>query len=115
MNTEQQHVGPIVPDRVVGVLLADGWHRTVTGSFTIVPFEFAGYDSIVGYRFHEQDDASPYPPATLAGPLTAVLAIRQIGDTAAVRRPGTVAAGPDGWSHTGPQSTRRAPHRGAAA
>jgi len=115
MNTAQPHAGPIVAERVVRVLLADGWHRTVSGSFTIVPFNFGDGDSTVGFRFQEQDDASPYPPATLAGPLASVLAVRQVGDTATARRPRTLPMGRHDEARTGSQSTRQASHPGAAA
>ena len=66
---------------VVAVLLADGWHKVASGSFMVGPMGF-GDGGVVGYRFEELDDASPYGPATLAGPLKALLAIRQAGPRA---------------------------------
>ena len=79
---------------VVAVLLADGWHRIAPGSFHVGPLRFdAGADpGVPGYRFEEADTASPYGPATLAGPLTAVLAVRQAAVSRRHRRPGLAAA-----------------------
>jgi len=73
---------------VVAVLLADGWHKVTSGSFTIGPMGFGDGDGVLGYRFEELDDASPYGPVTLAGPLEALLAIRQAAPRA-TRRPGS--------------------------
>lgn len=79
---------------VVAVLLADGWHRIVPGSFRVGPLGFdTGADpGMPGYRFEEADTASPYGPATLAGPLTALLAVRQAATRRWHRRPGLAAA-----------------------
>ena len=66
--------------RVVSILLADGWHRIVTGSFTISPLRF-GTDTDLGepgFRFEEADAGSPYQPTVLIGPLHSILAIRQV-------------------------------------
>jgi hypothetical protein len=60
---------------VVAVLLADGWHRATLGSFTIGPLSLG---DTLGYRFEEADDTNPYGPAILAGPIDAVLAVRQV-------------------------------------
>jgi hypothetical protein len=65
---------------VVAVLLADGWHRIVPGSFSVGPLSFdaeAGLGT-PGFRFEEADPARPYRPATLAGPLGSILAVRQV-------------------------------------
>jgi hypothetical protein len=74
--------------RVVAVLLADGWHRIVPGSFSVGPLGFGtGADlGVPGFRFAEADDARPYPPTVLAGPLDSIIAVRQV--TPAVRRIG---------------------------
>ena len=78
---------------VVAVLLADGWHRIAPGSFHVGPLCFdAGADpGVPGYRFEEADTAGPYGPATLAGPLTALLAVRQAASRPH-RRPGLASA-----------------------
>jgi hypothetical protein len=74
-----QHVS-LAAGNVVAVLLADGWHKVTSGSFTVGRLGFGDGDGrdVLGYRFEELDDASPYGPATLAGPLEALLAIRQV-------------------------------------
>jgi hypothetical protein len=74
--------------RVVAVLLADGWHRIVPGSFTAGPLSFgAGADlGVPGFCFEEADAARPYQPTVLAGPLDSVIAVRQVPP--AVRRIG---------------------------
>ncbi len=79
---------------VVAVLLADGWRRIVPGSFQVGPLGFdTGADpGVLGYRFEEADTASPYGPATLAGPLTALLAVRQAASRRRLLRPGLAAA-----------------------
>jgi len=60
---------------VVAVLLADGWHKVTSGSLTVGPLGFGDGDGRgeLGYRFEELDNASPYGPATLAGPPEALL------------------------------------------
>ena len=81
-------------DTVVAVLLADGWHHIVPGSFQVAQLSFGtGADpGVPGYRFEEADTASPYGPATLAGPLTALLAVRHAATSRRHRRPGRAAA-----------------------
>ena len=71
--------------RVIAVLLADGWHRIVPGSFRAGPLGFgAGTDhGVTGFRFEEADSGSPYQPTALAGPLDSIIAVRQV--TPAVR------------------------------
>ena len=65
---------------VVAVLLADGWHRATLGSFTIGPLSLGDYTAAdtLGYRFEEADDTNAFGPAVLAGPIEAVLAVRQV-------------------------------------
>ena len=74
---------------VVAVLLADGWHRIVPGSFSVGPlsFEAEAGPGTPGFRFEEETETgSPYRPATLAGPLGSIIAVRQVPP--AVRRIG---------------------------
>ena len=74
------HQLPVTPETVVAVLLADGWHQVASGSFTIGALSFGDPDGrgVPGYRFEEISEASPYGPAAMAGPLEALLAVRQI-------------------------------------
>jgi hypothetical protein len=74
--------------RVVAVLLADGWHRIVPGSFWVGPLGFGAEagQGVPGFRFEEADAGRPYQPAVLAGPLGSIIAVRQV--TPAVRRLG---------------------------
>ena len=76
----------ITNGRVVAVLLADGWHRTVHGSFTVGPLGFgAGADlGVPGFSFEEADAGNPNRPTMLAGPLDSIIAVRQVPP--AVRR-----------------------------
>jgi hypothetical protein len=70
----------IAPDKVVAVLLADGWHLVVLGSFTVGALRF-GADADpggLGFCFEEADNGSPYRPAALSGPLNSILAVRQV-------------------------------------
>jgi len=72
--------------RVVAVLLADGWHRIIPGSFSVGPLGFGtGADlGVPGFRFAEADAGRPYQPTMLAGPLDSIIAVRQV--TPAARR-----------------------------
>ena len=74
--------------RVVAVLLADGWHRIVPGSFRVGPlsFEAEAGRGTPGFSFEEADAGRPYQPAVLAGPLNSIIAVRQV--TPALRRIG---------------------------
>ena len=74
--------------RVVAVLLADGWHRIAPGSFRVGPlsFEAEAGPGTPGFRFEETDAGRPYQPTVLAGPLTSIIAVRQV--TPAIRRIG---------------------------
>ena len=70
--------------QVVSVLLADGWHLVVPGSFVVSPLRF-GADADLGrpgFRFEEADAGSPYQPTVLTGPLHSILAIREIRSAA---------------------------------
>jgi hypothetical protein len=66
--------------RVIAVLLADGWHRIVPGSFRVGPLRFgAGVDcGVPGFRFEEADAGRPYQPTALAGPLDSIIAVQQV-------------------------------------
>jgi hypothetical protein len=94
-----QHL-PIAPEKVGAVLLADGWHRVARGSFTVGTLGFSQDDDhgVLGYRFEEIGTTSVDKSVTLAGPLDAVLAVRQV----TARRPlrGQGAAGQP-WSANG--------------
>ena len=74
--------------RIVAVLLADGWHRIVRGSFSVGPlsFEAEAGPGTPGFRFEEADAGRPYQPTVLAGPLDSIIAVRQV--TPALRRIG---------------------------
>ena len=78
----------IAVSRVVSVLLADGWHRIVPGSFCVGPLSFGAEagPGTPGFRFEEADAGRPYQPAVLAGPLDSIIAVRQV--TPALRRIG---------------------------
>ena len=71
---------------VIAVLLADGWHRIVPGSFRAGPLSFGAEagPGTPGFRFEEADAGRPYQPTVLAGPLEAIIAVRQV--IPAVRR-----------------------------
>ena len=75
------------PTRVVAVLLADGWHQVVPGSFSVDALRLGAETDlgVLGFRFEEADTASPYRPTALAGPLDSILAVRQV--TSASRHP----------------------------
>jgi hypothetical protein len=64
---------------VVAVLLADGWHRIVRGSFSVGPLAL-GLDAdlgMPGFWFEEADVGSPSRPTVLTGPLDSIIAVRQ--------------------------------------
>ena len=75
----------VIAGRVISVLLADGWHRTVPGSFSVGPLGFGAAEDLglPGFCFEEADPGSPYQPTVLAGPLDSIIAVRQV--TPAVR------------------------------
>jgi len=66
--------------RVVAVLLADGWHRLVRGSFRVGPLSFGAEagPGTPGFRFEEADAGRPYQPTVLAGPLDSIIAVGQV-------------------------------------
>jgi len=74
--------------KVVAVLLADGWHRIVRGSFSVGPLSFGAGANLggPGFRFEEAEGGSLHQPTVLTGPLDGIIAVRQV--TSAVRRIG---------------------------
>ena len=64
---------------VVAVLLADGWHPIVRGSFSLAPLALsAGAElGVPGFRFEEIDVGSASRPTVLAGPVNSIIAVRQ--------------------------------------
>jgi hypothetical protein len=76
----------VVGARVVAVLLADGWHTIIPGSFRVgsLSFEAETGPGTPGFRFEEADAGRPYQPTVMAGPLHSIIAVRQV--TPAVRR-----------------------------
>jgi len=74
----------VAPAKVVAVLLADGWHRVVQGSFSVGALGFCAEADAgqLGFCFEEADNGSPYRPASLAGPLSSILAVRQVASAA---------------------------------
>ena len=60
----------IATTTVVAVLLADGWHRIVPGSFSVGTLSFGAEagPGTPGFRFEEADAGRPYQPTVLAGP-----------------------------------------------
>ena len=78
----------VADGRVVAVLLADGWHRIVPGSFRVGPLSFGAEagPGTPGFRFEEADAGRPYQPTVLAGSLDSIIAVRQV--TPAVPRIG---------------------------
>ena len=72
--------------RVVAVLLADGWHRIVPGSFWVGPL---GYGA---------DAGRPYQPTTLAGPLDSIIAVRQVTSRRPLQQQGAMG---QAWSPNG--------------
>ena len=73
---------------VIAVLLADGWHQIVPGSFSVGPLGLGGCTDLglPGFRFEEAEAGRPYRPTVLAGPLDSIIAVRQVSP--AVRRIG---------------------------
>ena len=85
---------------VVAVLLTDGWHPIVPGSFTVGPLGFgAGPDpGAPGFRFQEADAGRPYQPTTLAGPLDSIIAVRQVTSRRPLQQQGAMG---QAWSPNG--------------
>jgi hypothetical protein len=66
--------------RVVAVLLPDGWHRIVPGTFSVGPIGIGANADLGmrGFSFEESEAGSPYKPVVLAGPLESIVAVRQV-------------------------------------
>ena len=89
----------VAPEKVDAVLLADGWHKVSLGSFTVGALGFGGGDhSVAGYRFEEISESSLHRSATLAGPLDAVLAVRQVTSRRPLHQQGAM---DQAWSPNG--------------
>ncbi|MFD3406587.1 hypothetical protein ACFWUU_38225 [Kribbella sp. NPDC058693] len=67
---------PVDARRVIAVLLPDGWHHVVPGSFTVGPLGFGVDDDRLGFRFDEDNSAAD-EPTSLTGSLDTLLAVRQ--------------------------------------
>jgi hypothetical protein len=69
--------------KVVAVLLADGWHQVIRGSFSVGPLGLGAHANLggLGFRFEEADAGSLHRPTSLAGPLDSVIAVRQVTST----------------------------------
>jgi len=85
---------------VVAVLLTDGWHPIVPGSFTVGSLGYgAGPDpGAPGFRFQEADAGRPYQPTTLAGPLDSIIAVRQVTSRRPLHQQGAM---DQAWSPNG--------------
>ena len=94
----------IATSKVGAVLLADGWHRIIQGSFSVATLRFGAEadPGVLGFCCEEADTGNPYRPATLAGPLDSVLAVRQVGSARQTRELGQVAAGR--WARSVPEA-----------
>jgi hypothetical protein len=90
--------------KVTAVLLADGWHRVVQGSFAVGTLNFGagGAPDMLGFWFEEADEGSPYRPAALAGPLNSILAVRQVGSARQARELGRPLPRP--WPRSAPEA-----------
>jgi hypothetical protein len=95
----------VAPATVVAVLLADGWHRIIPGSFSVGTLSFGAEagPGTPGFRFEQADQGgSPYGPATLAGPLASILAVRQAGSARQTRELARPAA--KRWARSSPEA-----------
>lgn len=68
----------IYAETVSAVLLADGWHEVAGASFSVVSYKFVANrvvfgDGTVGFRFTTEEGT------VVAGPLTSILAMKQVG------------------------------------
>jgi hypothetical protein len=104
-----QHL-PVAPEKVDAVLLADGWHKAALGSFTVGALSFSQDDDhgVLGYRFEEISNGSLHRSATLAGPLDAVLAVRQVTSRRPLQQEDAIG---QGWSSNGHAMVQQPPGR----
>jgi hypothetical protein len=92
---------------VDAVLFADGWHKVALESFTVGALGFGdGGGGVLGYRFEEISEGSLHRPATLAGPLDAVLAVRQVTSRRPLQQQGAMG---QAWSPNGHAAVRKHP------
>ena len=68
----------VAAGRVVAVLLADGWHRIVRGSFSVGPLGLGVDPGVPGFHFEEADIDRPREATVLVGPLDSIIAVRQV-------------------------------------
>ena len=98
----------IITTQVVAVLLADGWHRVVPGSFSVGTLGPEADLGVPGFRFEEADTASPYRPGLPGRAITTHVGHRRPTGSCAGPRPrgypplggpwsGGSAAWPAGW------------------
>ena len=90
----------VAAEKVDAVLLADGWHKVALGSFTIGTLGYGDRDDggALGYRFEEISEGSLHRQATLAGPLDALLAVRQVTSRRPLQQQGATG---QAWSPNG--------------
>jgi len=89
----------VAPEKVDAVLLADGWHKVALGSFAIGALGFGDRDGgVLGYRFEEISEGSLHRSATLARPLDAVPAVRQVTSRRPLQQQGAMG---QAWSPNG--------------
>jgi len=95
----------VATEKVDAVLLDDGWHKVALGSFTVGTLSFGDGDDgrVLGYCFEEINNGSLHRSATLAGPLDAVLAMRQVTSRRPLQEQGSTGRGwsPDGHARVG--------------
>jgi hypothetical protein len=96
---------PVALEKVDAILLADGWHKVALGSFAVGALGF-GNRGVPGYRFEEISNGSLHHSATLAGPLDAVLVVRQVTSRRPLQQQGSIG---QRWSSNGRTSASRHP------
>ena len=95
----------VVPAKVVAVLLADGWHRIIPGSFSAGTLSFGAEagPGTPGFRFEQADAGSPYGPAILACPLGSILAVLQVS-SAGCRAGESARSASTRWARSAPEA-----------
>lgn len=67
-------------DRISAVLLPDGWHRVVLGSFRVGILSFdpgSGGAGAAGFRFEEMNPSPSQGSGLISGVLSSLLAVRE--------------------------------------